>query len=348
MRIAEIAPPWLSVPPKGYGGIEWVVSLLADGLTERGHDVTLFATGDSITKAHLEYAFENAPGSKLIHDAWHDVVHTALAMKDPERFDIFHVHSTWSALLAPALLGLPTVHTIHGAFTREMRQLYSLMGDRVWLVAISNAQRAAMPELHYAGVVYNGIDVAAYPFRAEKEDFVLFLGRAGPEKGAYRAVLAAREAGIRLVLAVKVANAEEEEHWNRVVLPAVPTNATVLGEISFEDKVDLLSRARAVLFPIDWDEPFGLVMVEAMACGTPMIATPRGSVPEVVVHGKTGFIVSVEDYPREAAAALARVAEIDPAVCRARVVDGFSGDSMIAGYEAVFERVLDSAAVRKP
>jgi glycosyltransferase involved in cell wall biosynthesis len=345
MRIAEIAPPWLSVPPKGYGGIEWVVSLLADGLTERGHDVTLFATGDSITKARLEYAFETAPGSEMIHDVWHDVVHTAWAMRDPESFDIFHVHSTWSALLAVALLGLPTVHTIHGAFTPEMRKLYPLLADRVWFVAISEAQRSMMPALRYAGVVYNGIDVSAYPFRTEKEDFVLFLGRAGKDKGAHRAVMAAKEAGVRLVLAAKVADQEEEDHWNRVVLPEVPSNATVLGEVSFDDKVDLLSRATAVLFPIDWDEPFGLVMVEAMACGTPVIATARGSVPELVLDGETGFIVSVEDYPKEAARALARLGEIDPAAARARVMERFSGDAMVGGYEAVFERVLAPAAV---
>ncbi len=343
MRIAEIAPPWLAVPPSGYGGIEWVVSLLADGLTERGHDVTLFATGDSITKAHLDYIFEAAPGPKFIHDTWHDVMHTAWTLRDHSGFDVFHVHSPWSALLAPALLGVPTVHTVHGAFTHEMRRLYALLRDRVWFVAISESQRSHMPDLRYAGVVYNGIDVEAYPFRAEKDDFVVFLGRAGPEKGAHRAVLAAREAGARIVLAVKIAEREEEEHWNRVVLPALPEDGTILGEIGFQEKVDLLSRARAVLFPIDWDEPFGLVMVEAMACGTPVIATPRGAVPEVVIDGKTGLIVSVENYPREAAAALSRVNEIDPAACRARVQERFSGDAMVSGYEGVFERVLSSA-----
>jgi glycosyltransferase involved in cell wall biosynthesis len=345
MRIAEIAPPWLSVPPRGYGGIEWVVALLADGLTERGHDVTLFATGDSLTKAHLEYVFETAPGPKLIHDMWHDVVHSAWATRDPSRFDIFHVHPPWSALIATAALDVPTVHTLHGSFTDEMRRLYSLLADRVWFVAISESQRARMPDLRYGGVVYNGIDVAAFPFRAEKEDFVLFLGRAGPEKGIHRAAEAARQAGVRLVLVTKIAEPAEEEHWNKVVLPVLPEDAMVLGEIGFEEKADLLSRARAVLFPIDWDEPFGLVMTEAMACGTPVIATPRGSVPEVVADGKTGFIVSVENYPQEAAAAIRRLGEIDPAACRARVEERFSSEAMVEGYEDVFERVLASAVV---
>lgn len=343
MRIAEIAPPWLAVPPRGYGGIEWVVSILADGLIERGHEVTLFATGDSITKANLEYIFDTAPGPKFIHDTWHDVMHTAWTMRDPSRFDVFHVHSPWSALLAPALLGLPTVHTLHGSFTDEMRRLYALLSDRVWFVAISESQRSIMPDLRYAGVVYNGIDVEAYPYRMEKDDFVLFLGRAGPDKGAHRAVRAAREAGLRIVLVMKIAHRDEEDHWNRVVVPELPEDATVLAEIGFEEKADLLSRARAVLFPIDWEEPFGLVMTEAMACGTPVIATPRGSVPELVMDGETGFIVSVEHYPQEAAEALHRLGEIDPAACRDWVQKRFSGDVMVASYEAVFERVLSSA-----
>jgi glycosyltransferase involved in cell wall biosynthesis len=343
MRIAQVAPPWLAVPPRGYGGIEWVVALLADGLTERGHQVTLFGTGDSTTKATLEYVFERAPGPKLINDIWHDTVHTLHAFRDPGRFDVFHVHTPFSALAAGAMAGRPMVHTLHGSFSPEMKQLYSLVGREVVFVAISEAQRAHMPELNYGGVVYNGIDVDAYPLRPDKDDFVLFLGRAAPEKGALRAVLAAREAGVRLVLAVKVAHPTEEQHWEQEVVPQLSAGTQVFGEISIEEKIDLLARARAVLFPIDWDEPFGLVMTEAMACGTPVIATPRGSVPEVVADGETGFVVSVDGYPEEAAAALGRLDEIDPAVCRARVESRFSKRTMLEGYERVFERALAAA-----
>jgi glycosyltransferase involved in cell wall biosynthesis len=341
MRIAQVAPPWLAVPPKGYGGIEWVVALLADGLAEAGHDVTLFATGDSTTKATLDFAFDKAPGSKLINDPTLDAIHTLHSYRHPERFDVFHVHSPFSALAAAVELPRPVVHTLHGAFVPEMRQLYTEVGDRVWFVAISENQRSHMPELNYAGVVYNGVNMPDYPFRGrdEKDDFVLFLGRASPDKGALRAVLAAKEAKERIVLAVKVAHEEEERHWNDEVLSALPSDATVMGEITLAEKVDLLSRAKAVLFPIDWDEPFGLVMTEAMACGTPVIATPRGSVPEVIADGETGFVVSVEDYPAQAAAALRRLDEIDAAACRAHVQAKFSTETMVAGYEDVFRRV---------
>jgi glycosyltransferase involved in cell wall biosynthesis len=238
---------------------------------------------------------------------------------------------------------VPSVHTLHGSFTPEMRQLYGMVADRLWYVAISESQRSLMPELTYGGVVYNGIDVSAYPFREQKEDYVLFLGRAARDKGAHRAVMAAKASGARLVIAVKVAQPDEERHWNEDVLPIMPSDATVLGEVGLTEKMELLAGARAVLFPIDWDEPFGLVMTEAMACGTPVIATPRGSVPEVVADGETGFVVSVEHYADEAAAALERVGDIDPKACRRRVEERFSTEAMVAGYEAVFERAVSAA-----
>jgi glycosyltransferase involved in cell wall biosynthesis len=341
VRIAEICPPWLSVPPAGYGGIEWVVSLLADGLAEAGHDVTLFATGDSATSARLEYVFEVAPGSAAINDIILDATHTLFALRDVrDRFDVLHVHAPFSALAAAIETGIPTVHTVHGSFTDAMRRLYGLVGDRASFVAISRAQMAFDPDLRYAGVVYNGIDLERYPLRAKKEDFVLFLGRAAPEKGWLRAVEAAKAAGVRLVSAVKIANPVEQHEWEVRVRPALPPDAEVLGEITHEEKVDLLGRARAVLFPIDWDEPFGLVMTEAMACGTPVIATPRGSVPEVVADGVTGWIVEVDRYPEQAAESLAHLDEIDPMACRARVEERFSRAAMVAGYQDVFRQAL--------
>jgi glycosyltransferase involved in cell wall biosynthesis len=343
MRIAQVSPPWVAVPPRGYGGIEWIVTDLADGLTGRGHDVTLFATGDSTTRARLEYAFEEAPGPRFNNSIWHDVVHQLAVHRDVSRFDLIHQHTFWSGLVGATHLDVPVVHTLHRALTPEMRRLYEPVADRLWFVAISESQRASMPELRYAAVVHNGIDPDRYPLREGKEEFLLFLGRTHPGKGPRRAVEAARAAGMPLVMAVKMAEAVEEDHWRDEVAPRLGEDVTVLTEIAHQRKVDLLQRARAVLFPIDWEESFGLVMAEAMACGTPVIATPRGAVREVIEDGVTGFVVPVEGYAEAAAAALERIGEIDPRACRRRVEERFTLERMLDGYEEVYRGVVSSS-----
>jgi glycosyltransferase involved in cell wall biosynthesis len=317
-----------------------VVSLLADGLVDRGYDVTLFATGDSRTKARLEYVFERAEGPAAINSIWHDTVHQAFAHRDLSRFDVLHQHVYWSGVVAGALAGIPVVHTLHRQFSDAMKAIYRQVADRLWFVAVSEDQRSRMPELRYAGVVYNGIDVEHYPLREEKEDFLLFIGRTHPDKGPLRAVEAARATGLRLVMAVKSAEPIEKEHWERDVKPVLPEGTELLSEIPHDRKVELMSRARAVLFPISWDEPFGLVQIEAMACGTPVVATPCGAVPEIVVDGETGFIVPVEGYGESAAVAIKRTDEIDPRACRRRVEERFTAEAMISAYEAVYERAL--------
>jgi glycosyltransferase involved in cell wall biosynthesis len=183
-----------------------------------------------------------------------------------------------------------------------------------------------------------------YPLREDKEDFLLFIGRSHPDKGPRRAVDAAAAAGLPLVMAVKSAEPVELEHWQKEVMPALPEGTRVLQEIPHREKVDLLQRARALLFPIDWDEPFGLVMIEAMACGTPVVATPRGAVPEVVVDGETGFIVPVEGYAEAAAEAIKRAGDLDPRALRRRVEARFSAEAMVTAYEAVYRRILSLGA----
>ncbi|MEX2274771.1 MAG: glycosyltransferase family 4 protein [Actinomycetota bacterium] len=340
MKIAQIAPPWLPVPPRGYGGIEWVVSLLSDGLVERGHEVTLFAPGDSTTTATLESVFPVAPGPDAINSIWYDVVHAGFALRGADRFDVLHVHPWWSSLVAAVQTPVPVVHTLHTAFFDHVRRIYTQVYDLAWFVAISEAQLAQMPELRSAGVVYNGIDLDLYPLQREKEDFLLFLGRTAPEKGLARAILAARAAGYRLICAVKVSSETERREWEDNIEPLLGDDVEVLGEITHDEKVDLLRRARAVLFPIDWDEPFGLVMTEAMACGTPVIATRRGSVPEVIADGETGFIVEVEQFVEQTVDRLRRLDDIDPAACRSRVEDHFSRRAMLDGYERVYRQIV--------
>jgi glycosyltransferase involved in cell wall biosynthesis len=341
MRVAQIAPPWFAVPPERYGGIEWVVALLADGLADRNHETTLYASGGSITRAKLVTVFEDPPGARFIGDPWYDTIHALTAYRDAPNYDIVHDHS---GLIGPAIgahVPQPVVHTLHGPFTDKAKEFYSLISGRVWFVAISDAQRAFCPDLSYAGTVHNGIDVNRYPFRAEKEDFLLFLGRINREKGPELAVEVAHRTGRKLVMAIKKAEAFEEEYWDEVVAPKLDGSEEIIGEITVDEKADLLARAHAVLFPIQWPEPFGLVMTEAMATGTPVIAFANGAAPEVIVHGKTGFLVNTID---EMCDAVERVKEIRPEDCRAHVEARFSADAMVEGYLRCFERILAGTA----
>lgn len=337
MKIAQIAPPWLPVPPTGYGGIEWVVALLADGLVDRGHDVTLYASAGSRTRARLVSAFDEAPGTRLIGSAYHETFHAFRAYLDAGSFDLIHDHSGMIGLAMGALTGRTIVHTLHGPFTELAKRWYREISGRVQFVAISESQRSGCPDLSYAGTVHNGIDCSLYPFRSEKEDFLVFLGRANHEKGPEVAVEVAKRLGMPLVMVVKRAEDHEIRYWSEVVEPRLTGAERLHAEVSHDEKVDLLGRARAVLFPIQWEEPFGLVMTETMACGTPVIAFARGSAPEVIVDGKTGFLVEDFDAMCEA---VGRVGEIDPRECRRHVEERFSAEVMVRAYEEIFSRVL--------
>jgi glycosyltransferase involved in cell wall biosynthesis len=344
MRIAEIAPPWFTVPPAGYGGIELVVALLADGLAGRGHDVTLFASGGSTSRAKLVSPLPEPPEPARLGNTWDETYHASAAylevLADGE-FDIVHDHS---GIVGPALAAMldgrpPVVHTLHGPWTELAKRYYRLLHGRLHLVAVSESQRADFPEASYAGVVPNGIDLDAYPLREQKEDFVLFLGRSNPEKGPEVAVEVAKRAGVHLKMIVKRNERFEQDYWEQIVVPRLSGDEELLENVSHAEKVDLLGRARATLFSIQWPEPFGLVMIESMACGTPVVATSLGSAPEVVVDGVTGFLgESIDDM----VAALGRTQELSPFRCREHVVERFGAEAMVGGYEAVFERVADS------
>jgi glycosyltransferase involved in cell wall biosynthesis len=338
VRIALIAPPWYRVPPSGYGGIEWVVALLADGLTDRGHDVTLFAPPGSETEAELVSPLDETPPPDAIGDPWYEASHVVSVYEHGDEFDILHDHTGPVGVAVGALSNCPTIHTLHGPFTEQAHMLYSRVARQHWFVAISERQRSmGPPNLRWAGVVYNGIPVERYPLRADKGDYLFFLGRADEEKAPHLAIQAARKAGRRLVMCVTTKNQREQTYWAEMVEPILGDDVEVHGECDQEQKTRLLAGAAALLFPIQWAEPFGLVMTEAMACGTPVVAWRNGSVPEVVVDGETGFVVaSVE----EMAAAVDRVGELDSQVLRARVKERFSAEAMVAGYERIYQHVL--------
>ena len=338
MRIALIAPPWYSIPPSGYGGIEWVVALLANGLPDRGHEVTLFAAPGSDTRARLVSPLHEEPPRDAIGDPWYEASHVVSVYEHGDEFDILHDHTGPVGVTAGALSNCPTIHTLHGPFTHQAHMLYSRVARQHWFVAISDSQRSFAPEnLRWAGVVYNGIPMDRYPFRTDKDDYLFFLGRADEEKAPDLAIRAARQAGRRLVLCATTKNQREQSYWAANVEPILGDDVEVRGEVSHEEKAELLARAAALLFPIQWAEPFGLVMTEAMACGTPVIAWRNGSVPEVVTDGETGFVV---DSVEEMAAAVDRVGELDPRAMRARVTERFSAEAMVAGYERAYERAL--------
>jgi glycosyltransferase involved in cell wall biosynthesis len=334
-RIAEIAPVWLPVPPPGYGGIERVVGVLTDELVERGHEVTLFAVGGSRTRATLVCTMDDPPHPDDPSAVLDDVYHSLTAYLRAGEFDVIHDHSRLGAGLGAVLGdGPPVVHTLHGPWTAKARRLLGALDRRVDLVAISHAQVAANPAVRYAGVVHNGIDVPAHPYRDTKGDFLAFVGRINPEKGPAAALEVARRAGRPLKMVVKRREKVEWDHWNDVVAPLLRPEDEVFEQPPEAVKLDLLAGARATLFPIAWPEPFGLVMAESMACGTPVIARPLGAAPEVIEHGVTGFLC---DTIEEMVAAVESAGSISPSTCRERAEQRFSGPAMAAAYEQVFD-----------
>src|SRR5215204_6109677 len=232
----------------------------------------------------------------------------------------------------------PTIHTLHGPFTQQAHMLYSRVARQHWFVAISESQKSMAPEkMRWGGVVYNGIPMDRYPSRKDKDDYLFFLGRADEEKAPHLAIEAARRAGRRLVMCAATKNERERAYWAVNVEPILGDDVEVHGECPHEQKADLLGRAAALLFPIQWAEPFGLVMTEAMACGTPVVAWRNGSVPEVVADGETGFIVESVD---EMAAAVDRVGDLDPHRLRSWVEERFSAEAMVSGYEDAYKRAV--------
>ncbi len=339
LRIAMVAPPWFGLPPKGYGGTEAVVAALVDELVKRGHDVTLVGAGRNGTKAqHFVASYQVPPSAELGRSAMPEAIHAAEAARALEGLDldVVHDHSLCGPLLARSR-SIPTVCTMHGPVTGENGDYYSRLGTSVSLVAISEAQRRMAPRMHWAGMVHNAVDVRSFPFVTAKDDYVLWLGRFSPDKGAHLAIRAARAAGRRIVLAGKLSEEPEKAYFEKEVRPLLGAGVEYVGEADAALKRELFSHATCLVFPIQWDEPFGMVMIESMACGTPVVATRRGSVPEVLDDGRTGFIVdSLDDLPD----AINRTTELDPAASRERALAHFDLSVMAEGYERVYRRLI--------
>jgi glycosyltransferase involved in cell wall biosynthesis len=346
LRIAVISPVWFPVPPPRYGGIEAVVALLADGLVDAGHDVTLFASGDSLTRAKLAYVYERAP-SERIGQTLPELRHCLACYRRSDEFDVISDHSGLPAAAIGGLLETPVLHTVHGALDGEGGEIYeqiAAIAPRLGLVSLSQSQRRAKPHLPWVANCPNAIDPAWYPQRRRPGNYLLFLGRMGHDKGAHRAIAVAVEARIPLKIAAKCREPEEIAYFRQFVEPHLGAEIEYLGEVTQEEKVELLKGARATLFPIAWDEPFGLIMIESMACGTPVIATRYGAVPEVIEHGRTGIIV--DDY-RQMAAAIEQADALDPLELRRAAETRFSPQRLVRDYLRAFELTLSVRAMSR-
>lgn len=336
MRIALIAPPWAPIPPALYGGIELVVDRLATGFAAAGHEVLLFATGDSTCPVPTQYVLEQAEGSRIGADV-PEIVHVLAAYEAAKGYDIVHDHTLFGPFHAEHYPGLPVVSTIHGNLDGELAAVHRPMADYARLIAVSNAQRRAAPDIPIAKVIHHGIDVSDFPVGNGAGGYCFFIGRMDPGKGAHRAARVARKAGMPLLIAGKMRSAVERDYFDRQVAPLCGDDIRFLGEVSHEEKLRLFAEATAVLFPIRWNEPFGLVMIEALACGTPVLAFPEGAAPEVIEDGRTGFLCHDET---DMAGALARIDAIDRGACRAAVEGYFSTTRMVQDHIELFEDLL--------
>ncbi len=339
-----IAPPWFTVPPHGYGGVENVCADLIAGLMTRGHAVTLIGAGASGTPASFVATYDEPPSSRL-GEPLPEVLHAAAAAAALADLDIDVVHDhTLAGPLQARNRKAPTVVTMHGPVAGEAGEYYRQLGQTIDLVAISAAQRRAAPDLPWAGMVHNAVNVEDFPFREHKDEMVLFLGRLHPDKAVHLAIDAARAAGLPIVVAGKCSEPVERDYFATHIQPRLGPDVTIFGPADAMAKRDLLSRAAALVFPIVWDEPFGMVMIEAMACGTPVVALRRGSVPEVVVDGVTGMVCDTADQLPDAIHAARR---LDPAAARAHVRTTFDVATMAEGYEAVYRASIASRRAGK-
>jgi glycosyltransferase involved in cell wall biosynthesis len=340
MKIAQVPPLIESVPPKGYGGTERIVSFITEELMKRGHEVTLFASADSETKARL---VPIAPeGLRMVSQkvdtlAYH-FIQVDEVMRQSQEFDIIHFHNDYLHFPISRMYNYSHVTTLHGRLDNPgLSQLYNRYND-IPLISISNNQRQPIPDANWISTVYHGLPGNMYTAQENKDSYLAFLGRISIEKRPDRAIEIAKRTGMKLKIAAKIDNADKE-YYESIRHLFDDSLIEFIGEIGEDEKQEFLGNATALLFPIDWPEPFGLVVIESMACGTPVIAFRAGSIPEIIDEGITGFVVSSID---EAVDAVNKIQQINRSGCRKKFEERFEVSIMVDNYEKVYTRIIES------
>jgi glycosyltransferase involved in cell wall biosynthesis len=345
LRIAQVAPLYESVPPRFYGGTERVIAYLTNELIQRGHEVTLFASGDSTVAAHIESTHRAAlRATGLV--PWGSSLHLPMlsdVFDGAQRFDVIHCHLDYWTFPFARLVTTPSLTTLHGRLDiKELLEVYRYYSDAP-VASVSDAQRAPLPELNWVGTVHHGLPGDQLRFNSGPGNYLAFLGRIAPEKRPDLAIEVARRAGVPLKIAAKV-DEVDRDYFETTIRPLLETrHVEFMGEIAEHEKSEFLGNAKALLFPIDWPEPFGLVMIEALACGTPVIARPCGSVPEVLHDGVTGFMASSTDGLVEAVRGISAISRQN---CRAEFEARFTADVMAANYESLYYQLVDDRRTR--
>jgi glycosyltransferase involved in cell wall biosynthesis len=340
LRIGVVAPPFYEVPPSGYGGTELVCAALVEALIDRGHEVTLVAAGRHRTRGDFLATFSEpqpeGTGTEVLIEVEH--VARAATMLSKLNLDIVHDHTLLGPLTATAR-ACPTVSTVHRPLSgpEAYSTSWEALAHWVYLVAVSDAQRQSAPHLPWLGTVHHGIPVHEYHFSQDKDPYVLYLGRLNINKGVHLAIDAARQADREIVIAGSWTTPSEQVYFDSLVRPKLGSGVTWLGEVGGADKKDLLAAAHCLIFPSTWREPFGLVLVEALASGTPVVALRRGAAAEIVENGRTGFVCADVSG---LSAALNAAGSLDPKVCRATALERFSASTMARDYDLLYQRTL--------
>jgi glycosyltransferase involved in cell wall biosynthesis len=346
MRIAQIAPVIENVPPRKYGGTERMVYALTEELVKRGHKVTLFASGGSKTSARLFPLFPTAVREMNVEDLygcnWARLLGAGLPYQYQDEFDIIHDHNEPLSVPIAHLSQTPVVMTLHGAFITQNQKLYEKL-NRPYLVSISRAQIPPGSKVNHIATIHHGFAMDDYPFSDKAKDYLLYVGRISPEKGVHNAIAVAKKVKKQLILAAKL-DTKDIDYFKEKIEPELNDQILWIGEVNEEQRNYLMSHALCFLHPIEWAEPFGLTLIEAMACGAPVIAVGKGSIPEIVQHGTTGFVV---DSIEEMAQAIKHVDEINRRTCREYTLQYFNSERMTDEYEMVYKAILAGKQQKK-